>query len=80
MMYMFIMPMVDVDRGMFKYDKALNAHWRRMAEILNVREWVFQDSSNYRLSTAWVNWDVDLSLPNVHVRSKDDAIFEECHL
>lgn len=79
MVYMFVMPMVDVDRGMFKYDKALNAHWQRMAELLNIRGWGYQDSSNYRLSTAWINWDVDLSLPNVHVRSKDDVIFDECH-
>ena len=79
MMYMFIMPMVDLDRGMFKYDKSLNIHWQRMAQLLNIREWSIQDSSNYRLSTAWVNWDIDLSLPNVHVRPKDDTIFEKCH-
>jgi hypothetical protein len=79
MVYMFIMPMVDVDRGMFKYDKSLNVHWQRMAELLNIWKWAVQDSSNYRLSTAWINWDVDLSLPNVHVRLKDDAIFDECH-
>ena len=71
--------MVDLDRGMFKYDKSLNIHWQRMAQLLNIREWSIQDSSNYRLSTAWVNWDIDLSLPNVHVRPKDDAIFEKCH-
>lgn len=73
------MPMVDVDRGMFKYDKSLSTHWQRMAELLNIREWVVQDSSNYRLSTAWINWDVNLSLPNVHIRSKNDAIFEKCY-
>ena len=80
MMYMFIMPMVDVDRGMFKYDKSLSTHWQKMAELLNIREWVIQDSSNYRLSTAWINWDVNLSLPNVHIRSKNDAIFEKCYI
>ena len=80
MMYMFIIPMVDVDGGKFKYDKALDAHWQEMAALLDVWKWVLQDSSNYQCSTAWVNWRIDTSLPNVHILPKDDAVFEKCHI
>lgn len=51
-----------------------------MASLLKVKQWVRQDSSNYRFSTAWVNWEVDSSLPNVHILSKGDAIFDKCQI
>jgi len=78
--YMFILPMVDVDGGMFKYDETLDVHWQRMANLLNVGKWVRQDSSNYMYSTAWVNWIINPSQPNVHILPEKDSVFDECHI
>lgn len=76
--YMFIVPLVDVDGGSYKYDKNLTNHWQFMGKLLGIYHWQAQDTSNFRLSTPWVNWHIDLSQPNVHVRPQSDSIFDKC--
>ena len=76
--YMFVMPFVDADAGQYKYDKDLNTHWLKMSNLIGIYHWQPQDTNNFRQSTPWVNWDVDLSLPNIYVLPKSDPIFEEC--
>ncbi|NPD80678.1 hypothetical protein HPS57_01595 [Prevotella sp. PINT] len=76
--YMFVMPFVDVDAGQYKYDKDLVFHWRHMFNLVGIHHWQPQDTNNYHQSTPWVDWNVDLSLPNIHVLSKTEPIFEEC--
>lgn len=76
--YMFIVPLVDVDGGRYKYDEDLRSHWKVMSDLIGIHQWQLQDTSNYRLSTPWVNWRIDLSMPNIHVLPKSDSIFEKC--
>jgi len=76
--YMFIVPFVDVDRGRYKYDINLESHWKRMSAILGIQEWQTQDTSEYRLSIPWVEWMIDLNEPNIHVLPSSDPIFEAC--
>lgn len=76
--YMFIVPLVDVDGGKYKYDENLTEHWNFMGNLIRIHQWQKQDTSNYRLSTPWVDWPIDLSLPNIHVLPKADPIFEKC--
>ena len=75
---MFVMPFADVDAGQYKYDDDLVNHWQQMKNLIGIQQWQKQDSNNYLLSTPWVNWEVDLSLPNIHVLPKSDPIFVEC--
>lgn len=76
--YMFILPLADVDGGRYKYDANLDTHWKSMADLIGIHRWSLQDTSNYLLSTPWVNWPIDLSLPNIHVLPKNDAVFKAC--
>ena len=76
--YIFVMPLTDVDGGQYKYDKDLANHWKIMSNMLGLHNLQKQDSNNYLPSTPWVNWEVDLSLPNIHVLPKSDPIFAEC--
>lgn len=76
--YMFIMPLTDVDCGQYKYDEDLAFHWDIISKMVGLRNLQKQDSNNYLPSTPWVNWEVDLSLPNIHVLPKSDPIYAEC--
>lgn len=76
--YMFVVPLVDVDGGRYKYDRNLTAHWQFMSKLLGIYQWQAQDTSNFHLSTPWIDWQIDLSQPNIHVRPESDSIFDKC--
>lgn len=76
--YMFIMPLVDIDTGMYKYDKDLVEHWNVVKQLICINNWERQDTSDYNPSFAWCDWDVDTSLPNVFVLPKSNHVFAEC--
>ena len=76
--YMFVVPFTDVDRGRYKYDQNLESHWKYMSNLIGIQEWYIQNTSEYRLSIPWVKWNIDLNQPNIHVLPKSDQIFEEC--
>ena len=76
--YMFVVPFVDVDGGQYKHDKELDSHWSFMKKMLDIHTWQKQDTSNYMLSTPWVDWPIDLSSPHIHVLPKSDPVFEKC--
>lgn len=76
--YMFIMPFADVDLGKFKYDKNLQTHWTFMKNLTGIPQWHVQNTSEYHLSTPWVDMKMDLTQPYIHVLPKSDAIFEQC--
>lgn len=76
--YMFCMPLTDVDRGMYKYDKDLQQHWELMCKLTGINGWESQNTEDYKLSTPWVNWDINPELPNIHILPKSNPIFSEC--
>lgn len=76
--YLFVMPLVDVDAGQYKYDNQLAAHLELMKEWAGLEHWQQQNTGNYRLSIPWVNWLVDVSLKNVHILSETDPVFGKC--
>lgn len=76
--YMFVVPLVDVEGGLYKYDENLKDHWAAMSNLIGIHQWQEQNTSNYMLSTPWVDWPIDLSLPNVHVLPEADPVFEKC--
>ncbi len=76
--YLFVMPLVDVDCGQYKYERQLEAHFKWMKEWTGVKEWYKQDSYSYNQSTPWVDWPVDPTLDNVHIVHESDVVFDEC--
>ena len=76
--YIFIVPLVDVDAGQYKYDKDLEGHWIFMKKWLDLYQWQQQDTCNYNQSTAWVNWKVNPNADNIKILPKDNEIFKEC--
>ena len=76
--YMFVVPFVDVDCGRYKYDSNLVSHWERISELIGINEWMTQDTMEYRLSTPWVDWLIDLQKSKIHVLPKSNPIFDKC--
>jgi len=77
-MYMYIVPLVDVDAGRYKYDKNLTGHWQAMMRQLGNRQWFPQNGSDYTPATVWVDMPIDLSSPYMHVKQMTDAVFADC--
>lgn len=77
-MYMYIVPLVDVDAGRYKYDKNLTEHWQAMMRQLGNRKWFPQNGSDYTPATVWVDMPIDTSSPQVHIRPMADAFFSDC--
>lgn len=76
--YIFIVPLVDVDAGQYKYDSNLKGHWDFMKKWLGLYQWQQQDTCNYNQSTVWANWEVDPNSSSVQLLPKDNEIFKEC--
>lgn len=76
--YLFVVPLVDVDAGKYKYDANLKSHIKKMKQWTGLENWHSQDTNNYHFSTAWVDWLVDPSLINIHIRLKSDEVFKDC--
>ena len=76
--YIFIVPLVDIDAGQYKYDLNLKKHWDFMKKWLGLCQWQQQDTCNYNQSTVWVNWEVDPTSSCIKILPKDNEIFKEC--
>lgn len=76
--YIFIVPLVDIDAGQYKYDLNLKKHWDFMKKWLGLCQWQQQDTCNYNQSTVWVNWEVDPASSCIKILPKDNEIFKEC--
>ena len=76
--YLFIMPLVDVDAGQYKYDKQLEIHISKMKKWIGTSYWQRQDTTDFRCSTPWVDWTVEPSSSNVHILPSDNEVFNEC--
>lgn len=76
--YIFIVPLVDIDAGQYKYDINLKKHWDFMKKWLGLCQWQQQDTRNYNQSTVWVNWEVDPTSSCIKILPKDNEIFKEC--
>lgn len=76
--YIFIVPLVDIDAGQYKYDTDLKNHWNFMKKWLGLCQWQQQDTCDYNQSTVWVNWEVDPNSSSVQLLPKDNEIFKEC--
>lgn len=76
--YLFVVPLVDIDAGKYKYDHKLEPHLKWIKQWTGLNQWQQQDTTNYHYSTPWIDWDVDPTLQNIHILSGTDTIFDEC--
>ncbi len=76
--YFFVMPLVDIDGGMFKYDKQLKKHWHRIFSLLDLPYRELQTFIEDRPCYPWAFWDIDPSNPHIHILSGNNSIFDRC--
>lgn len=76
MVYMFIVPFVNIDAGLYKYDYDLVDHWNFLKSHYEFK-WFIQDSYGWHQSLPWVYQNFNLADKNVHVLPKNDPIFDE---
>ena len=76
--YMYVVPLVDVDAGRYKYDNNLVEHWQIMVQQLGDRQWLPQNGFDYTPATVWIDTVIDTANPFVHVRPMGDTIFIDC--
>lgn len=76
--YVFVMPLVDVDRGMFKYNKQLENHWQRLFSCIDFPHRELQTFSEDRPCYPWAFWDIDPANPHIHILPKSNSVFNRC--
>ncbi len=76
--YVFVMPLVDVDRGMFKYNKQLDNHWQRLFSCIDLPHRELQTFSEDRPCYPWALWDIVPSNPHIHILPKSNSVFNRC--
>ena len=74
--YMFVVPLVDVDRARFKTDASLEKHWQLLKSYFPF-QWMKQDTSEWTNAYPWVIMNIDLTDPIFHVLPKDAPMFNE---
>lgn len=77
MAYMFVLPLVDADKGRFKKDESLQLHWKKMTSWYSYL-WSKQNTSDWQNAEIWVNWIIDPSDSVYHILPKDNSIFNNC--
>ena len=73
--YLFVMPFVDVDRGKFKYDGALVEHWKLILEKFLIRPLGVQDGWNWHRSAPWIDMTIEFPNPRIILKVGNDDVF-----
>ena len=74
--YMFVLPFVDVDKGHYMKDEELANHWKMMKRYnYYAQVWYPQASSEFWKGNTWVNW---VMRPGEYkIRPSSDPVFGE---
>ena len=72
--YMYIIPEVDFDKGLFVSDENLTNHWSDFYKVYG-DEWIKQDTSGINFSTPFIDVTVDLQNDFFEVRPSSDMVF-----
>lgn len=76
--YFFVMPLVDVDAGKFKYNGSLEKHWQRIFSYIELPYRELQEFYEDRPCYPWSFWDIDPSNPHIHILPRNNNVFEGC--
>jgi len=75
LVYMFVVPFVDIDRGRYKYDDVLVNHWKFLMNGLFVKPLNVQDGWNWHQAAPWIDMTIDLSNPQIILKDGNDEVF-----
>lgn len=73
-LFVFILPEVDVDRAQFKTFASIQGHIGKFSALYGGK-WHKEDSSEYTLSYPWAIWTVRPNDPQVQIKPKSDPVF-----
>lgn len=73
-LFVFILPEVDVDNARFKTFASIQRHLGNFASLYDGK-WHEEDSSEYTLAHPWAIWTVRPDDPQVEIRPKSDPVF-----
>lgn len=78
MCFIYVVPFADIDRGKYKSDASLAAHWKRWSQFMNsslFMGWNEFDTAETTKSVPWIDWVIDMNSPYVKVLPESDPIF-----
>ncbi len=73
--YKFVIPYVDADNGLFKYDEELTTLNQRLDKYLNVK-WEYQQYFSWWESNIWNYWPLNDSETNIQILPENNPIFK----
>ncbi len=73
-LFVFILPEVDVDKAQFKTFASIQSHVGQFLSLYGGR-WHEEDSSEYTLAYPWAIWTVKPDDPQVQIRPQSDPVF-----
>lgn len=75
LVYMFVVPFVDIDGGHYKFDTSLICHWKYLLKKLSVYKLMVQDGLNWHQAAPWIDMDIVLPNPRIKVLPEKDHVF-----
>lgn len=73
--YLFVMPFVDVDRGKFKSDGVLVEHWRFLLDKFLIQPLDFQNGWDWHRAAPWIDISIEFPNPRIKIKNGDDEVF-----
>ncbi len=76
--YIFVVPFVDKDAGQYKYDSALEQHWKKfLAQLPFIKKITTQDGFEWRHTMPWVDIKINPAEQNVRFLPETDEVFKD---
>ncbi len=74
--YMFVVPLVDIDMGKFKYNNQVSPHLERIKSFFQFT-WEKQDFLDHHSSSTWLDLKVEPKNNNIHILPASDTHFNK---
>lgn len=78
--YLFVMPFVDVDRGKFKWDGSLVEHWKFLLDRFMIQSLNLQDGWDWHRAAPWIDMTIEFPNPRIILKDGNDDVFVEAQV
>lgn len=78
--YLFVMPFVDVDRGKFKWDGTLVEHWNFLLDRFLIQPLNLQDGWDWHRAAPWIDMTIEFPNPRIILKDENDDVFVEAQV
>ena len=78
--YLFVMPFVDADRGQFKWDGTLVEHWNFLLNRFLIQPLNLQDGWNWHRAAPWIDMTIEFPNPRIKLKDENDDVFVEAQV